>query len=272
MQMMKYFVIIVAAFSITCQAENFAKSSHANYYNDFGRNPYLTKEMRRAIKPYILPANHPLKAKLDALFLSSRVTQNINTFNEAGFITLFHKPRSFIRVVKHPTVPDYLFKIYLDSDLLEKRHTPGWKWLACRCRGAAQVSKVIKSKNIQHFDVAKKWLYPLPVEPSPPNTPEHIRQPVILAVKDMKLVRSKDNLVAWKTQITRAHLDELYIIIKYAKGHSYRADNIWLSTNGKFCFIDTEYPRGGPDYSGIRPYLNPEMRAYWDQLVRSGGP
>jgi hypothetical protein len=64
----------------------------------------------------------------------------------------------------------------------------------------------------------------------------------------------------------------LYTIISSAKGSSYRADNIWFNNEGKFCFIDTEYPNGGPDFAGIRPYLNPEMQNYWDYLVRRGGP
>ena len=126
MSLIKYFVLILTAISITCQAEIVAKGSRSPSYNDFNHNPHLTNQMRRMMKPYILPAKHPVKVKLDALFLSKRVIENETTFREAGFITLHQKARSFIRVARHPSVPGYLFKIYLDTELREKLKKPGW--------------------------------------------------------------------------------------------------------------------------------------------------
>src|SRR5262245_34761862 len=140
MKYLKYICFILALCAITCQAE----SAH---YNDFEKNPFLTYDMRRAFEPYLLPQNHPLKAKLDALFLRQRVIQNEKTFQEAGFKTLCHNMGSFIRVASHRKMPGHLFKVYLDSELNKKMHKPGWVWLARRCEGAAKIRKVIRSKH-----------------------------------------------------------------------------------------------------------------------------
>jgi hypothetical protein len=84
----------------------------------------------------------------------------------------------------------------------------------------------------------------------------------------MKLVSNAENEAAWKTVITREHLNELYLIITKAGGSSYRPDNIWLTKHGKFAFIDTEYPRQKFDYNSIPSYLSPEMRSYWANLTQ----
>ena len=70
-----------------------------------------------------------------------------------------------------------------------------------------------------------------------------VDQPFVLLVDDMDLVSKQENEVAWKSMITREHLNELYLIITRAGGSSYRPDNIWLTKHGKFAFVDTEYPK-----------------------------
>jgi hypothetical protein len=87
----------------------------------------------------------------------------------------------------------------------------------------------------------------------------------------MNLTSKAQNLAAWKSLITGEHLKELYKIISYAKGSSYRPDNITYSVDGKFAFIDTEYPKAHPDYKSIRKYLSREMQAEWDKIVKNGG-
>lgn len=247
------------------------KSPRHRTYNNFEKNPYLNDIMRNMIRPYILPCQHPAKRVLDSIFHSHRAILNDHELCAAGFNVVYHQPRSFIRVVSHPKLPGYLLKIYLDSELREKNYKPGWLWLTARCKGAAHLRKVIQSKKSHYFQVPNKWLYPLPPEPSPPKNEEYKRQLVILIVEDMDLVSDEENYHAWKNQITHAHLKELYTIISKAKGSSYRPDNICLSKNGKFSFIDTEYPKQKADYNSIRPFLSPEMRHYWDKLVKQEG-
>jgi len=241
---------------------------HASH-NDFDSNPYLTSKMRDRIKPHLLPLEHPMKPALDAIFGTQRATLDQKSMRRAGFQILYAKETSFILVVRHSTLPGYLIKANLDSQKKMKHNIPAWKWLVQRCIGVQKIRRAIKHHQVKHFQSPHKWLYPLPAEPSPPYQLD--RQPVVLLVEDMQLVSQEENLHAWKHQVTHRHLDELYLILTEAGGSSYRPDNIWLSKNGKFSFIDTEYPhKTTPDYLRIRPYLSSENRSYWDNLVRKG--
>ena len=219
----------------------------------------------RSIEKHILPENHPGKPALDAIFLSRRATKNEATFQASGFTTLFNKSRSFIRVASHPLLPGYLLKVYLDSEQRQKRNRAGWEWLVRRCKGAGKIRKIIERHKIKYFQVPQKWLYPLPSQPDSAS----LDQPFVLLVDDMDLVSRKENEAAWKSIVTREHLNELYLIVTIAGGASYRPDNIWLTRLGKFAFIDTEYPTQKFDYDSISSFLSPEMRSYWGTLTQS---
>ena len=236
-------------------------------YNDFDTNPYFAKKEKEQIKPYLLPFNHPTRFYLDYIFSSTRVTQDSNTFDAAGFISKFIQPRSFIRVASHPYLPGYLVKVYLDNELRIKKNTPGWKWFVNRAKNAKLIRRYIRQNGFKYFAAPQKWIYPLPIHTSPPNDPGYSRKNEILIVEDMQLVSEEENLKAWKTVITKKHLEEFYEIISYAGGSSYRADNVAYTKDGKFAFIDTEYSHRFPNYAAILPYLSPEMAAYWKRLV-----
>lgn len=239
---------------------------------DFENNPHLSAKVKNEMRPYLIPPSHPMKDVLDVIFHSSRVTTNKDTFYQAGFRTISSRPRSYIRVARHSSLPGYLIKAYMDTELRKKENKASWKWLVKRCEGAHKVRSIIKKRHIQHFTVANKWIYPLPATPSPPRDAGHTRHLAILLVTNMHLVSSEMNEYAWAHHITEKHLDELYLIISYARGSSYRADNIAYTRSGTFAFIDTEYPGRGPDYHSIRKYLDPDMRQYWDKIIQNGGP
>lgn len=244
------------------------KSSEAP---NFKNNPYVSSSIKKKMKPYLLSSSHRVHQVLDSYCLKTRITTNEETLAQAGFSILKRGSRSYIRVARHPQMPGYLVKVYLDNIIEEKQHKESWKWLVQRCQGAKKIAAVIKQKNIQEFTVASKRIYCLPPKPSPPKDEQHTRHLALLVVTDMQLVSTKENLHAWKTVITPKHLDELYAIISRAKGSSYRPDNIAYTKSGKFAFIDTEYPSQGPDYKRIRKYLSKEMCSYWDKLVKNGG-
>jgi hypothetical protein len=238
--------------------------------SSFENNPLLSKSAKRQIRPYLLPRKHEAKRVLDHIFSKSRAIQDANTFANAGFITHFIQKRSFIRVASHPSLPGYLMKVYLDNELRLKRNLPGWHWFVKRCEGVAKIQKVIQKNKIRNFATPKKWIYPIPIHGVFANDPKYVRKEVILLVEDMRLVSKTANLHAWKHSITREHLKELYKIISQGSGSSYRADNIPYTKNGKFAFIDTEYPGKKHDYNSIRSYLSSEMRAEWDKIVKKG--
>jgi len=239
--------------------------------DDIDSNPYISPKAREAMRPYLLPTTHRLHCIMDSIFLKTRATTDEKSFRKAGFQIIAKGPRSFVCVAKHKKFPRYLVKVYLDDELQKKLNMQSWKWLVKRCKGAKKIRDIIRQNNFRHFVVPAKWIYCLPPHPSPPNDAQHTRHLAILVVERMKLVSESKNLKAWKHKITREHLDELFEILRKAKGSSYRPDNIAYTTEGTFAFIDTEYPFAGPDFGRIRKYLNREMRNYWDRLVISHG-
>lgn len=246
------------------------KKQTAAANQDFESNTAIPKNIKAKLRPYIIEDQHPMKGKLDEIFYKQRVTTNKKMFKAAGFKTLRQGPRSYVHVARHPLLTDHLVKAYMDDELREKRNRPSWYWLTKRCEGAEKIAQIIKSRKIRFFTVAPKWIYPLPEHPSPPTDSSHTRHYALLFTKDMNLVSKEVNLHVWSHDITEAHLDELYTIISRAKGSSYRPDNITFTKQGVFAFIDTEYPSQGPDYKSIRRFLSPDMRDYWDHLVKHG--
>jgi len=235
-------------------------------------NRFISMSTKKAISPYLLPLEHPMRKPVDSIFLKMRVTANAAIFFTAGFRTIATGPRSHIIVAKHCKLPDYLVKIFLDSEVKKKFNMSSWKWLVRRCEGAKKIRNIIRRRHIRLFAVPDKWIYPLSPSPAPPNDRHYTRHLAILLVTDMKLATEKANYQAWFNKISKEHLNELYEIIVRAKGSSYRPDNIALTRNGKFAFIDTEYPTSGPDFKSIRYFLNSELCDYWDSLVTNGGP
>lgn len=242
----------------------FVSASKADY-KELKENPYVSSDERHAVKEGLMPREHPIRPILDALFSDTRVTATKGSLKKAGFRILKSQPRSFILVVKHPSLPGYLIKLHLDSEIRLKRGHPGWYWFAKRVYGAKQIARCIKKNHLRHFKVPGKWLYPLPVYPL--HQPGSDRKNVILVVEDMRLLPKEENVNAWKTLITPKHLDELYIILKKCGGSSLRPSNIPFSRDGKIAFIDTEYPDTKPRYNEIRPHLSRPMQAYWDKLT-----
>lgn len=232
----------------------------------------LPKFIKARIKPYVISETHPMYGALKNIFEATRVTECKKSFEDAGFKIFDIRPRSHIYVARHDDLPGYLVKANLDDDLQVKQHIQSWEWFVLRCKGAKKIRCIIKQFDIKHFTVAKKWIYPLPSTPLPPQDAQHTQHLAILLVTDMKLMPWKQNLHAWHHVITEEYLDELYTIISRAKGSSYRPDNIAYTREKTFAFIDTEYPSKGPDYDSIRNHLNPEMLSYWDKIVSQGGP
>lgn len=254
---------VSALFGVFCLIANLQAD-----YNDFETNPYITADARVKIKPYLLPENHPAKETLDQIFKKSRASLNDKALENAGFHIKYKQPRSFVRVVSHPDLPGYLLKIVTDAELQEKHHKPAWHWFVNRCVGVEKIHKAIKKHHVKLFVAPNKWIYPLPLQPYPAvKKSDYKRKTVVLLVDDMHLVRKEDNKAAWKHKITKAHLKELYAIIKDVGGHSYRAENIPLTNKGKFAFIDTEYPSSPPKFKDIRSYLSGRNQVYWDSLV-----
>lgn len=236
------------------------------YQKNFGSS-YFDPAVQKRLQPFILPEDHPMKEALDQIRQQPNILANLDSFTEAGFVVLLtkyagHERSAKWRLAKHPLVPGYLFKVYLDSEGLDKNI--GWKKLADRCCGAANIRMLIKEKGIRHFVVPDKWLIEMPIDPN------SNQQPVMLMVTDMRLASREACKDAWKN-VSKRQLSELYEILANGFSSTYLVSNICLTRDGKFACIDTELPVRVPKFDRVLRYLSPKMRTYWEQLVISKG-
>lgn len=236
------------------------ESKDSYFYPNFSDNPYLDVEKKKKIKPHLLPLDHPIKPILDKIF-ATRVTVNKEIFFNSGFVKLSGVSGSHVQVTRHPKVPGYILKIYLDDSSI-KRGKEGWEWLVSRCRGAQIIRKFVRKHNIQHFTAPKKWLYPLPV-----NTLSDPKQhPVILIAQDMKIVDKEHCIQAWQEASTD-QLQELHTLLKNGFSSTFLIWNIPYTKNGRFTCIDTEHPKRKLDLRKVKPYLSNKNKAFWDELL-----
>lgn len=236
-------------------------------YPNFHDNSLFSSTEKKLTKPYLLPLEHPAKQLLDTLF-KTRVSQDSVSLESAGFIHLTTRTSSFVDIIIHPLLPNYVIKLYRDDQLQSKQDIPSWRWLVYRCEGAKKVAKVIEKYELNYFVVPKKWIYPLPKKPAPPNDPAYQQKHSILIADWMPLINFEENLRMWKEEITKEHLDELFLILTKASSVRSRPDNIHFMPNGQLAIVETEYPFKRPDLTSIRDFLSDEMREYWDELIK----
>lgn len=236
-------------------------------YPNFQDNWYLDQRMRDKIAPHLLPLTHPIKPVLDSIFSKERVLQSMDTFLNAGFeIIAGPMPLSFVIVARHPEVPGYVFKLYLDTASESRYDIPYWKWLVRRCEGARGIRNIIKKKKIRHFLVPDKYLYVLPVYPFSNVVKPQI---LILVETDMQVEPHRVTVEKWKTA-KRAQLKELHSILKYGyAGESTRnlIANVPYTRFGKFAFTDTEDPTRKVGLRIVGQFFSKEMQKYWYTLA-----
>lgn len=232
---------------------------------------HVPQEVWDQVKPYFLPDNHPLKAKLDTIFSSSRVLLSLDGFKKAGFSKYKMREWSRAVVAKHPKLPGVVIKAYLDTEL---RFVDWERWLS-RVSGAHSIRIAIARHGYEkYFKVPLKWIYPLPAEPSPPLSPEYSRKNFILVAEEMDILSKKDNLNAWRMQITPAILDAIYTILnEEGLFDSVIASNIPFTKDGRQTFLDTEHHHEWPiPYHKLISYMSPPMQVYWNMVISNNGP
>lgn len=228
-------------------------------YNGLGDNPYVSHPEELAIRRHLLPYESAARKELDTIFYALRAVASPDAFIQAGFIPLLPIHKNKIVVASHPDLPDMIIKTYLDCYPVNKSGTADWMWLSRRCTLANKIRKNIAKNRYKYFSVPHKWLYPIP------NTSSE-RVHVLLIEEKMNLVSNAENKDAWLT-IPRGALRELLEIMLSEGGQSYRPDNIWKTKEGRFAFIDTEYPHLPPRFLEICAYLDRETQQYWKMLI-----
>lgn len=232
----------------------------------FSYNPLVPKKLWNELKPYFLPNDHPIKPQLDLLFSKIRATQSAELFEEAGFGKPFIRQPTNIMIGKHAQFKGYVFKVYLDTQPFLNE----WENWVQRIEGARAIQACIDRHEFSNFFVPKKWIYPLPAEPSPPNDPSFNRKNFILIVEDVYHLPKKQLFKAFKKKMTPQILQELAIIIK-EEGlvDSVYPDNIPFTTSGKLAFLDTEHCFPGKEipFEKLTPFLSPSMQIFWQSIT-----
>lgn len=216
------------------------------------------------LSPYLIPFNHPIKAKLDSIFLRIRATANPEAMKMAGFEALGSWKWDKVYVAKHADLKGYLIKAYLDDHFFMDD-----RLLVQRIVGAEALRSAINIFEYQnYFKVPKKWLYLLPE--FPPTLPGLKSKYFILVVEDMDLVDYKRNKKMFRNHMTEKSLQALYhLLILLGLPDSTRITNISFSKDKKIAFVDTERNGLWPiPFSTLKPALGHKMRIYWENLTR----
>lgn len=235
--------------------------------SEYPYNPHVPLELWLQLKPYFLPVTHPIKKKLDSLFYGKRVTLSEENFVEAGFsITRRHRPLNAV-VSGHKDLKGYLVKVYLDSQFALAE----WQMWLRRIKGIEVIQDCLKKHRYQDFVLPKKWIYPLPAEPSPPVSPLYNRKNFILVVEDMQILSHKENERAYKQKMTRRLLENLYTVLMECQlTDCIYIGNMPFTKYGKIAFIDTElYFNGIPDFGRFKKYLSVPMQQHLEKLIQN---
>ena len=237
----------------------------------FAGNKGPSPEVREKIGPFLLPDDHPARAKLDGIFSTSRALLSVKSMKKAGFIDPV--PQKFTRLIvtRHPDLPGFVIKAYLDAQRYYKDKPEHHYWLL-RIQGAEAIRKMVASNGWEHqFKVPQKYIYELPQEPAPP--PEYRRKHFILIEEDMELLSAKENKAMWSSSaVTPDLLDHLFQLVNGLGLHDcVSTHNIPFSIDGRIAFIDTQtYDEWPIDFGRLTSSLSPDMKTYWKQRLKEG--
>lgn len=265
--MLQWFLILYALLTATSlfSYDKPTDLSEVYHYHD-----ELSDDVWRSIKRYLLPADHPIKAKLDKLFTKRRATKNMRSLIKAGFRKA--QPQRWTRVIvtTHPKFRGYIFKIYLDNQHL-RSNRPEYRCFLSRCRGAEILRTAIDARHWNHlFKVPQKWIYPLP--PHPIAEEELFPKYTILVEEDMELYPQEMSDRLWQSElVTPRTLDALfYLLQKLGFWDCAKPENVPFSKDGRIAFVDTDMSSRWPiAFHNLFRVLSPEMLAHWKALIRN---
>lgn len=215
------------------------------------------------VTPYLMPLNHPIRAKLDRLFSSQRVLLNAASLKAAGFSDT--KPHMFSHAIisENSKFDGYVFKMFSDSqpNLIDWEQWVRRAWGAASARAA--VNRLGLSKQIV---IPKKWIYPLPQEPAPPAG--YSRKYFILVAQKIPLESKDKSYKIWRKKMSKERLRAIVQLIQ----EEGLVDNVYafnfpFAKDGRNALIDTEHSHHWPVHFGsMKKWLAPHMHVYLDQL------
>lgn len=231
--------------------------------------PHVDDYVWNYLAPLFLPENHPIKPKLDRLF-SKRVTQTSETLRKAGFTQ--PNPMRFSKTVvsRNKNIPGFMFKLFCD----DQEEISDWQKCLFRVTGALHIQHALDRYSLNHlFVVPTKWIYPLPVEPSPPQNLE--RKNFIVVENTLDIYTGKENNKMWKGPIINpVTLTWIYILLnELGLADSPYNHNMPVTKDNRIAFVDTEHHHKWPvPFFKLWQFLSPDMQDYWNRMCEKGGP
>lgn len=237
----------------------------------YEKGPYISDEAWEAAKPYLLAENHPIRPKLDRIFSKRRVMYSSGSFKASGFKRSHQGRVSHILASGHPHLEGFFVKGFPDTDLAI---TNDWKKLIHRIVGANCVRECIANHGWEKkFKVPQKWLYPLPSEPSPPESSKVLRKTFVLIAEDMRILEHEKNNKLYKHKMDKKTIDMLFTILQEVGLYdSVYPFNVPFCKDGRLAFIDTEHHHRWPvAFHRFTKYFSKSAAQYWEKLIKEKG-
>lgn len=153
------------------------------------------------------------------------------SFAAAGFTIKGGSAEDRIMVGSHPTVPNYLFKKFMNDvsadDQRENFEERIW--------GAYEIRHMIEKHRLHGLIVPHKWIYDLPSE----FATRRGRPSQILVVEKMA-INEDDDVRAHYRSIDDGQLEQLCRVLHRFTGFDAAMHNLRFTTAGQIAFIDTE--------------------------------
>jgi hypothetical protein len=226
------------------------------------------QQVKQAVTPYLIPEEHPIKLVLDQIFSASDVCFTFDTLKAAGFTCRKLQKHTRLIIAKHPSLPEYLFKLYLHIQPYHSNKPEYYFWVS-RILGAEKIRQRIEQRNLNAlFKVPKKWIYFLPRMSL--GAEDYYPKYTLLVEEDMQLLSEDENLLLWESgAVSKQLLDELLTIVtEIGLDDCLKPDNIPFSLDGRVSFIDTQsFGKRKIDYKNLLPYLSEENKAYWKSVT-----
>ncbi|MDP1879816.1 MAG: hypothetical protein Q8K60_02610, partial [Parachlamydiaceae bacterium] len=232
---------------------------------------HIVQEAWDAVQPWLMPDNHPCKAKLDRLAIQKRFILNSKVMKQSGFPRADRVGRwSRVCASTHRDMQDYYFKIYHDCEIHIKYD---WKRWVHRCEGAKLIRDCIRKNNLQsQFKVPRKWIYAWPENgQQAPSSSQYVAKNFLLVCDNMHICEHKENEKLYKNKVDKKRLKGLYIILQECGLYdSVYCFNMPFNKDGYICIIDTEYWHKWPvPFDRLSKSFSKEMKPYWQQLAKS---
>lgn len=259
---------ILMALIAFCTVSGFPVFSAEIQVDKKNRNEYssqITKVIWKQVKPYLLPEdNSGIKPFLDKICSKRRILSSTKQLEKAGFVIIFQQVNRGLVVARHPKLPGYLLKMYLDSSPRVE-----WPLWILRAKGARIIQNLLNKHSYNGLmKVPHKWIYPVPKFDRPLANGNTFPKDFILIVQDMRLLTDKYSLYCYKNLMTFELLKALYTMIEEGGLSDSHLKNIPFSADRKIAFIDTEYVNSWPvHFDWLTSHFSPVHQAYWLKLT-----